>query len=75
MSAKALPLLTRHDRTGNLSPHNRARGPWTLRAGLNADELDPSRHELIADVKAVTLHRFCMEKTPAGWEAFVILDV
>jgi SHS2 domain-containing protein len=30
---------------------------------------------LIVDVKAVTLHRFIVERTPAGWRAAVILDI
>ena len=39
------------------------------------EELDPSRHELRVDVKAVTLHRFSLEKTDRGWQASVILDI
>lgn len=39
------------------------------------EELDPSRHNLRVDVKAVTLHRFSLEKTERGWQASVILDI
>ena len=39
------------------------------------EQIDPERHELIVDVKAVTLHRFKVEHTPRGWETFVILDI
>jgi len=39
------------------------------------ERLDPSRHRFRVDVKAVTLHRFRLEKTDGGWEAFVILDI
>jgi SHS2 domain-containing protein len=35
----------------------------------------PARHRARADVKAVTLHRFRLEKKNGGWEAFVILDI
>jgi len=32
-------------------------------------------HDLIVDVKAVTLHRFGIKRTPESWEATVILDI
>ena len=44
--------------------------------GIGAGEtLDPSRHFTRVDVKAVTLHRFSLEKSDQGWRAFVILDI
>ena len=46
-----------------------ATGTWS------GEELDPERHELIVDVKAVTLHRFHVGSSERGWEAFVILDI
>jgi len=39
------------------------------------ETIDPGRHPLLADVKAVTLHRLSVEKTPSGWRAVVVLDV
>jgi SHS2 domain-containing protein len=39
------------------------------------ERIDSGRHELIVDVKAVTLHMFKVEQTPRGWEAMVILDI
>jgi SHS2 domain-containing protein len=39
------------------------------------EKLDPNRHRTRVDVKAVTLHRFHLEKTDQGWEVFVILDI
>lgn len=48
---------------------------FTLIAEAYGDELDPARHDLVVDVKAVTLHRFAVEKTERGWEATVILDI
>jgi SHS2 domain-containing protein len=52
-----------------------AEGGFTLTARLAGERIDPSRHHLGVDVKAVTLHRFRVEETPSGWEATVILDV
>lgn len=40
-----------------------------------SEKLDPGRHHPRVDVKAVTLHRFRLEKTDYGWETQVILDI
>ena len=48
---------------------------FTLDAVMAGEELDMQRHELVVDVKAVTLHQFRVKKTERGWEAFVILDI
>jgi protein archease len=48
---------------------------WHLRVRAFGEEIDPSKHELLADVKAVSLHNFGVRKTNAGWRAEVILDV
>ncbi len=48
---------------------------FTLDAVMAGEELDLQRHELVVDVKAVTLHQFRVKKTERGWEAFVILDI
>jgi SHS2 domain-containing protein len=50
-------------------------GHYTLYAEAHGEPLDPTRHRLGVDVKAVTLHRFSLEPTDQGWKAFVILDV
>ena len=42
---------------------------------LKGDRIDPKRHELSADVKAVTLYRGRIEAVQDGWEAEVALDV
>ncbi len=44
-------------------------------AVLAGEELEMARHELVVDVKAVTLHRFRVEETERGWRAHVILDI
>jgi SHS2 domain-containing protein len=48
---------------------------YALQAEARGEEIDPSRHDLVVDVKAVTLHRFHLTQTARGWEATVILDV
>lgn len=50
-------------------------GLHVLRADATGERLDPKRHETRVDVKAVTFHRFALQKTDTGWEATVILDV
>lgn len=50
-------------------------GRHQLEAELHGEALDSARHELLADVKAVTLHRLHVARTDAGWEAEVTLDV
>ena len=50
-------------------------GRWTVDAILEGEAIDPRRHELSGDVKAVTLHRLQVRRTEAGWEATVVLDV
>jgi SHS2 domain-containing protein len=49
--------------------------PYILEAAALGEELDPERHHPRVDVKAVTLHRFRLDQTDRGWEAFVILDI
>ena len=48
---------------------------YRLHAEAIGETIDPARHPLLADVKAVTLHRLSVEKTPSGWRAVVVLDV
>ena len=49
---------------------------FRLQADLCGEVLDPVKHALNVDVKAVTLHRFSVEQTPTnGWKATVILDI
>ncbi len=50
-------------------------GIYRLRARIAGEKLDPRRHEQRSDVKAVTLHRFSVQKTDGLWKALVILDV
>ncbi len=50
-------------------------GKHHLTAVLQGEKLDRDRHQQRVDVKAVTLHRFQLEKTHDGWMAMVILDI
>jgi SHS2 domain-containing protein len=47
----------------------------TLEARGYGDPIDPMRHPLQVDVKAVTLHQFQVKQTDGGWKATVVLDV
>ena len=46
-----------------------------ISAVLAGETLDPGRHHMHVDVKAVTLHRFDLSRGDGGWRAFVILDI
>lgn len=48
---------------------------FRLRARLWGERLDPRRHELLVDVKAVTLHLFSLVADQEGWQAQVVLDI
>ncbi|MFE8070884.1 archease [Marinobacteraceae bacterium S3BR75-40.1] len=50
-------------------------GDYQLKGILYGEPIDPRRHGLNADVKAVTLYRFEVKQTDSGWEATVVLDV
>ena len=50
-------------------------GIHSLTGTTAGEPLDPARHQQRADVKAVTLHNFRVEKTKGGWKASVILDI
>jgi len=46
-----------------------------VRAVVLGEPLDPGRHRLHGEVKAVTWHGLTVEPTDAGWRAWVLLDV
>jgi SHS2 domain-containing protein len=48
---------------------------YFLKATLAGEQLDATRHQQRADVKAVTLHGFSVEKHDGGWKAKVLLDI
>ncbi len=50
-------------------------GEGGLQATAWGEPLDPSRHDLEHEVKAITYHGLKVEKTTEGWLAEVILDI
>ena len=54
---------------------SRRPGRLTARARGYGEILDPGRHSLLTDVKAVTLHRYRVSKGSGMWKATVVLDV
>lgn len=48
---------------------------YFVKATAEGELLDAERHHQRADVKAVTLHDFSVERTEGGWKARVLLDI
>ena len=48
---------------------------YLLEAEAVGEPVDTTRHHQRADVKAVTLHDFSVEKEDGGWRARVLLDI
>ena len=48
---------------------------YLVKATAEGEPLDAERHHQRADVKAVTLHDFSVERTEGGWKARVLLDI
>ena len=48
---------------------------YFLNATAEGESLDAERHRQRADVKAVTLHDFSVERTEGAWKARVLLDI
>jgi SHS2 domain-containing protein len=49
---------------------------WELVATVRGEPIDPKRHALRADVKAVTYHQFEVVQTETGgWKARVVVDI
>ncbi|HEY7331169.1 MAG TPA: archease [Gemmataceae bacterium] len=46
-----------------------------LQGSAWGEPFDPARHELAHEVKAITYHGLCVEQTPDGWLAEVIVDI
>ena len=48
---------------------------YRMKAHAEGEEIDPARHCLGTDIKAVTMHRLTVERTGTGWRATVVCDV
>jgi SHS2 domain-containing protein len=56
-------------------PPAKCASPAVLDAVARGEPIDPLRHEIELEVKAVTWHRLKVERQPSGWLAEVILDI
>lgn len=50
-------------------------GGFELTGKASGEQIDPSKHRLQADVKAVTLSRFSLVREDEGWRATVVVDI
>lgn len=48
---------------------------YSLIAESKGEKIDPKRHDIVIDAKAVTMHKFEVKQTPSGWRSQVIIDV
>lgn len=48
---------------------------WQLHGELQGETIDPARHELRSDVKAVTKHLYEVHASGGQWNARVVLDI
>jgi len=48
---------------------------YQLKATIKGESIDPNRHNIELDIKAVTYHQLSVQKTTQGWQAFVIFDI
>jgi Archease protein family (MTH1598/TM1083) len=47
----------------------------SLVAVVRGEKLDPARHEIFTEIKAVTFHAMRIERSDRGWEAQIIFDL
>lgn len=52
-----------------------AGGGFELAGKATGEQIDPSKHRLLADVKAVTLSSFSLVREDEGWRATVVVDI
>lgn len=50
-------------------------GGFELVGTASGEQIDPSKHRLLADVKAVTLSSFSLVREDEGWKATVVVDI
>jgi SHS2 domain-containing protein len=49
--------------------------PTSARATVRGEKIDPARHVIQTEIKAVTYHELFVREVEGGWEAQVIFDV
>lgn len=47
----------------------------SLEAIIQGEPFDPTRHEIIKEIKAITFHNLSVKQLANGWQAEVIFDV
>lgn len=50
-------------------------GTYVVDAVVAGEPIDPTRHQVAVDVKAVTMHRLSLTRDADAWKAVVVLDV
>lgn len=50
-------------------------GGFELAGKATGEQIDPSKHRLLTDVKAVTLSHFSLVREDEGWKATVVVDI
>jgi SHS2 domain-containing protein len=72
-------LLIQEERflPGDLSVERieKGEGGWELVSRILGEPLDPSRHRLLRDIKAITYHRFSVRELPGNWELVYYVDI
>lgn len=72
-------LIFRKDRDGEVYTHAKVAidgsGPFRLAAEVQGGALDPAHVELRSDPKAVTFHKFALERVDGGWRARIVIDI
>jgi len=48
---------------------------YELTAVIEGEKVDPERHRVTTDIKAITMHMFKVGRTKDGYEARVVVDV
>jgi SHS2 domain-containing protein len=59
----------------DLSIQKETEGRYRLQGSGQGEPIDPGRHLMLVEVKAVTMHRFEVTPGPDGWKAIVVLDI
>lgn len=50
-------------------------GKYSLEAEMSGEEINPEKHEIVVDAKAITMHKFEVKKEGDEWKAIVVIDV
>lgn len=54
---------------------DQAGGAWSLSATVRGEPIDPDRHTVYTEIKAITFHGLEVHETEAGWAVQVIFDM